>query len=119
MSGTDNVLQPAGAGGRMSERIEAMKQFIEQFPENPFPRYALAMEYKNGGQPELAAETFRTLMEKLPAYVPTYLQFGMLLEQQGQIEEARTVLTKGVEAARAAGDNHALSEIQGVLSGLD
>ena len=103
----------------MSERIEAMKQFIERYPENPFPRYALALEYKNGGEPELAVETFRALMEKLPAYVPTYLQFGMLLEQQGRIEEARAVLTKGVDAARAAGDNHALGEIQGILSGLD
>lgn len=103
----------------MSERIEAMKQFIEQYPDNPFPRYALALEYKNSGESDLAVETFRTLMERLPTYVPTYLQFGMLLEQLGQIEEARSVLTKGVDVARAAGDSHALSEIQGTLNNLD
>jgi tetratricopeptide (TPR) repeat protein len=101
-----------------SERIEAMKQFIEQYPDNPFPRYALALEYKNGGQPTEAVETFRSLIGRTPAYVPAYLQFGMVLEQLGVLDEARSIFSKGVEVAEAAGDKHALSELQGALNNL-
>jgi len=101
------------------ERIAALKQFIEQRPDDPFPRYALALEHKGAGELERAAEAFRDLVTRAPAYVPTYLQFGMILEQLGRIEEARTLLTEGVEQARRAGNTHALGEIQGVLSGLD
>lgn len=103
----------------MSERIESMKQFAQQFPDNPFPRYALALEFKNAGRADEAVATFRELNEKLPAYVPAYLQFGMLLEELGRIDEARAVLTTGVEKARAAKDQHALGELQGRLDGLD
>jgi tetratricopeptide (TPR) repeat protein len=101
-----------------AERIESMKQFLQLYPDNPFPRYALALEFKNNGQPDQAVATFQELAERLPAYVPTYLQFGMLLEQLGRFDEAKDVLTRGVEKARAAGDNHALGEIQGALDGL-
>ncbi len=103
----------------MSERIESMKQFAQQFPDNPFPRYALALEYKNAGRHEEAVATFQSLAEHLPAYVPTYLQFGKLLDDLGRIDEARAVLTRGVEKAREARDQHALGEIQGLLDGLD
>ena len=102
-----------------SERIESMRQFAEQFPDNPFPRYALALEYKNAGESEAAVETFRLLTTRLPDYVPAYLQFGMLLDQMGRIDEAREVLTTGIEKARETGNSHALGEMQGVLSGLD
>lgn len=103
----------------MSERIESMKQFVEQQPDNPFPRYALALEMKSAGQLEDAVEAFRTLRERLPTYVPTYLQYGMVLESLGRIDEAREVLTTGIEVATAAGDNHARSEIEAALDALD
>jgi tetratricopeptide (TPR) repeat protein len=102
-----------------SERIEAMKQFADQFPDNPFPRYALALEYKNSGAEEEAVAAFNQLTTRLPDYVPAYLQFGMLLEKLGRIDEARDVLTRGIEKARDAGNSHALGEMQGVLAGLD
>lgn len=103
----------------MSERIEAMKQFADQFPDNPFPRYALAQEYKSAGQTEEAVRVFQDLLSRAPDYVATYLQLGMLLGDLGRDDEARDVLSRGLEAARKAGDQHALGEIQGVLDGLD
>lgn len=102
----------------MSERLESMKQFAEQFPDNPFPRYALALEFKNAGRSDEAVQTFQALIERLPAYVPAYLQFGKLLEDLGRTDEAKAVLTTGVERAREARDSHALGEIQGLLESL-
>ena len=102
-----------------SERIEAMKQFVEQFPDNPFPRYALAMEHKTAGRHDEAIATFEVLAAKLPDYVPTYLQFGMVLTDAGRDDDAREIFKKGIDAAKAKGDAHALSELQGALAGLD
>ena len=101
-----------------TERIDAMRQFSAQFPDNPFPRYALALELKNAGRPDESLETFRALMQHLPDYVPTYLQCGMLLEELGRLEEGREVVTTGIEKARAARDNHALGELEGLLDKL-
>ena len=43
----------------------------------------------------------------------------MVLEQLGRIDDAKKVLTDGIEQARKAGNPHALSEMEGVLHGLD
>lgn len=103
----------------MSERIESMKQFSQQFPENPFPRYALALEYRNAGRTDEAVETFQALTDAFPAYVATYLQFGMLLRDAGRLDEAKAVVTRGLDAARTARDGHAGSELEGLLRELE
>jgi cytochrome c-type biogenesis protein CcmH/NrfG len=102
-----------------TDRLEAMRQFAAQQPGNPFPRYALAMELRSAGRTEDAADALRSLTADLPTYVPAWLQLGMLLDQLALVDEARTVLTQGIEQARAAGNAHALGEMQGVLAGLD
>jgi Flp pilus assembly protein TadD len=96
-----------------------LKQFIETRPDDPFPRYALAMEYKGAGNLEGAAEAFRELTTRAAGYVATYLQFGMVLEQLGRTDEARQAFTQGIEQARKAGNGHALSELESALNGLD
>lgn len=103
----------------MSERIDAMRQFIEQFPDNPFPRYALAMELKSSGQLEAAAAALSDLAARAPDYVATYLQWGMILEDLGQVENARASYARGIEAAEAAGNAHALGELRAALDALD
>lgn len=101
-----------------AERIAVLKQFIEQKPDDPFPRYALAMELKGAADLEGAAAALKDLVARVPGYVPSYLQFGTILDQLGRIEEARSVLTVGIEQARKSGNSHALSEMEGVLNGL-
>ena len=102
-----------------TDRLETMRQFADQQPGNPFPRYALAMELRSGSRLDEAADTLRMLTRDLPGYVPAWLQLGMLLDQLGLVDEARAVLTAGIERAREAGNAHALGEMQGVLDGLD
>ncbi|MBI2896490.1 MAG: tetratricopeptide repeat protein [Deltaproteobacteria bacterium] len=78
-------------------------------------RYALAMEYKNLGQPEQAAETFRELIRRSPSYVPTYLMLAQTLLGMGLPDEARTVIERGIEVAEKAGDAHTASELRDLL----
>lgn len=99
-------------------RIDAIKKFVEQSPNDPFPRYGLAMEYKNAGRAEEAVATFGELQARHPDYVPQYLMHGNLLASMHRIAEARAVYEAGIAAARKKGDGHALSELQGALDGL-
>jgi tetratricopeptide (TPR) repeat protein len=97
-------------------RIELLRGFIEQRPDDPFPRYALALEYKNAGQLELAWETFSTLMKSHGDYVAAYLHAGNTLVALGRVPEARAVFERGIEACTRRGDAHARGEIEGALA---
>ena len=83
--------------------------------EDPFVWYGLAMEYRSLERPAEALATFEALRARTPGYVPMYLMCGQMLESMGRAGDARAWLTSGIEAARAKGDAHALSELEGAL----
>ena len=95
-----------------------LQAFIAQKPRDPFPRYALALEYKNGNRPDEAEALFGDLMKLDPDYIPTYLHAGELLVKLGRKDEARAVFQTGIAAATRRGDSHARGELEGALAGL-
>jgi predicted Zn-dependent protease len=99
-------------------RIEAIKKIVEKAPHDPFPRYGLAMEYKNAGLAEEAHATFLELEAQHPDYVAQYLMHGNLLASMHRLDEARGVYERGIVAAQKKGDGHAAGELQGALQGL-
>jgi predicted Zn-dependent protease len=99
-------------------RIDIIKKIADQQPNDPFPRYGLAMEYKNAGLAEEANATFAELAARHPDYIPQYLMHGNLLASMHKLDEARAVLERGLGAARQKGDAHAASELQQALDGL-
>lgn len=96
-------------------RLEQLQQLVEQDPANSRFRYMLGMELLSLGRAAEAAATLRTLIERDPAYVPAYYQAGRAFEQAGDIDSARDCYRRGIDAARAAGDAHAASELQAAL----
>jgi tetratricopeptide (TPR) repeat protein len=101
----------------MSRRLEFLLNLTAKSAD-PFAWYGLAMEYRSLSRLEEAVTTFQELRTRAPEYVPMYLMCGQVLEQMGRIEEARSWLASGIEAARAKGDAHALSELQAALAAL-
>lgn len=96
-----------------------LRRFVEQKPGDPFPRYGLAMELKKRGQLAEAIAVFRELLARHPEYVPTYLMAANSLVEHGERAEAIDVLTRGIAAARAAGDAHARGELESALAALE
>ncbi len=103
----------------MPSRLEEIQSFIAMAPNDPFPRYGLAMEYKNLGDREAARRCFAELAVLHPTYVPQYLMHGQLLVELGEAAEAKRVLAAGVQKAQAARNFHAQSELQALLDRLD
>ena len=99
-----------------SPRLEQIRVLLRDEPDDPFLLYGLAMEYLSVDDPTAAATAFRDLMTRQPDYVPTYLMLGQTLQRLDRTEEAADVLRQGAVAAKAAGNDHALSEIQGLLA---
>lgn len=92
--------------------------FIQQKPQDPFPRYALAMEYKNGGRLEEARQTFDDLIAAIPDYTATYLHAGNVLVALGQVDRARAVYQAGIAVCVRLGDAHTRGEIESALATL-
>jgi tetratricopeptide (TPR) repeat protein len=99
-------------------RIDTLKGFIVQRPDDPFPKYALALEYKNAARLEEACEAFEALVAAHPAYTPAYLHAGNTLVALGRVADARAVYQRGIEACARAGDAHARGELEGALGTL-
>lgn len=102
----------------MPSRIDMLLGFIRANPQDPFPRYALALEYKNGGRLEEARATFDALMTANPDYTAAYLHAGNTLVALGLRDEARAVYQRGVAVCGQRGDTHARGELEGALSTL-
>ena len=99
-------------------RADTLRAFIASKPQDPFPRYALAMEYKNGGQLAEAREQFDLLMRDHVDYVATYLHAGNTCLAMGDHAAARAAFTRGIEVATRRGDAHARGELEGALGML-
>lgn len=100
------------------DRLDQLQKFVDQNPDDPFPRYALALERKGRGDAAGAAEELKALLGRKPDYLAAYLQLGMLLQQLDRPAEAREVLARGQECARAQGNQHTLSELTSALESV-
>jgi hypothetical protein len=99
------------------DRLPMLRKLAEARPGDPFPRYGLAMELAKREDDEAVA-VFETLLRDHPGYVPSYLMFGNFLVKRGDRTRAGQVLERGIDAARAAGDDHALAELSSARAEL-
>ena len=97
------------------EKIEAM---LADEPGDTFLRYSLAMELDKEGEHEASLAKFAELTRDDTPYVPAYFMAGQQLARLSRIEEARTFLRDGIEAARVQGDGHAAGEMSEFLASL-
>ena len=93
-------------------RIDQIRQFLQDSPNDSFLRYALAQELQKQGDIEAAQEAYLWLTENQPSYVATYYHLGKLLIALGEKEAALAWFNLGIEHAKAAKELHALSELQ-------
>lgn len=92
-------------------RIDQLKQFIAEDPGDPFPRYALALEYLHL-HPDLARQSFRELEDQFPNYLPTYYPAAHLCIDRGEWPEAERLFQAGIGIARQLGDRKTEGELR-------
>ena len=102
----------------MSKRLEMLEKMIASGTKDPFAFYAHAMELKSLGRLDESLAAFDRLRGLDEKYVAQYLMAGGVAQQLGKKDVARGWYEQGIARAQAAGDGHALSELQQALAQL-
>jgi predicted Zn-dependent protease len=97
------------------EKIEAM---LADDPADTFLRYSLALEREKEGDHERSLQGLAELTRDQPPYVPAFFMAGQQLVRLSRIDEARSMLRDGIDAARQQGNAHAAGEMAELLTQL-
>lgn len=102
----------------MSDRIEKLKQFLAQAPDDCFLNHALALEWIKTGNDDEAVKLFEKNLRHDSSYIATYYHFGKLLERNGQEQKAIALYEEGMKQAKTVNDMHSYNELQGAYEDL-
>ena len=100
------------------DRVEKLKEFLEQDPADSFVQHALALEYMKAGDDAEAQKLFEDILQREPAYVGSYYHLAKLFERNGNSEAAIKWYEKGMQEAKKAGENHAYNELRSAYEEL-
>ena len=100
----------------MPSRLEALEMMVSREPNDPFPYYGLALEYRSAGRLQDCVEGFRKLRAKFPDYVPMYLMAAQVSHELGVTDDARRWCLDDIEAAKRKRDSHAMGELESLLA---
>lgn len=100
------------------DRLTLLQRFVAEKPGEPFPHYGLAMELRKLGRLAEANAAFAALIERHPRYIAAYLMAGNALVEAGDRAAAMSTYERGIAAASAAGDSHALGELEAARAAL-
>ena len=77
-------------------RIEQLRVFLEESPNDPFPKYALALELM-GKENALADQYFSELLADHPNYLPTYYTAAHFYLEMEEFHKAKEIFESGIE----------------------
>jgi len=100
------------------DRIKRLSEFLVTAPNDCFVKHALGLEYVKLGEEGAARQQFEEVLQINEGYIGTYYHLAKLLERVGEEQNAITVYETGMEKAKAAGDNHAYSELRSAYEDL-
>ncbi|MGE0788872.1 MAG: tetratricopeptide repeat protein [Sandaracinaceae bacterium] len=99
-----------------ASRLEMIEKMLAAGSNEPFHHYARAMELRSLGRLDDALGAYKDVIARFPTYVPSYLMAAQLAQELERDDDAKQLATAGLERAKAAGDGHAASELEGLLN---
>ncbi|HEY9561581.1 MAG TPA: tetratricopeptide repeat protein [Anseongella sp.] len=93
-------------------RLEQLRQFIADQPDDPFLKYALATEHLKAGDQTASLTYFKELLEEHPDYLGTYYHLGKLYEELGRFPDAIETYDKGIVVAMEQKNHRTRSELE-------
>jgi Tfp pilus assembly protein PilF len=94
------------------ERVEKLKEFLEQNPADSFVQHALALEYIKTGNDVEAQKLFEDILQREPGYIGSYYHLAKLFERNGNTDLAIKWYQSGMDQAKIAGEEHAYNELK-------
>jgi hypothetical protein len=96
----------------MNNRLEILRKFVTEEPQDPFNHYALATELLKFDKTE-SRQIFEYLLNNHADYLATYYHLGALYVALGQHELAEKTYVAGTALAAKIGNEKTLKELKG------
>jgi len=100
-------------------RIALLSEILAQKPDDAFARYGLAMELSNAGNADGALAEFQNLLAAHPDYTAGYFMAAQTLVKANRPEEAKEMLSSGIDSATRTNNAHAKAEMEALLAELE
>ena len=101
------------------DRIPILEEILKEDPTNTFTLFALAKEWSNKGEFNVAIHYFNELKKIDEQYLGLYLHLGRAYEAIDEIDKALTTFREGCQVATAQNDPKSQSELQAALYNLE
>lgn len=95
---------------RNLERIELLKGYCAEEPQNPFNYYALALEFREFEIAE-AGKLFDFVIANFPNYLPVYFPAAQFFFENENHPKAKNLFEAGIELAQSLNDEKAKKEL--------
>lgn len=102
-----------------TDRLAQLRQMLQDEPGDRFLRYAIALEHKRAGRPELAAAALEALILEDPGQVPCYYQLALVLAEMGRMPDAVDTCQAGALQCLVTGDRKARAELLALKQELE
>ncbi len=102
-----------------NERIQQLNKFLLETPDDPFIKYAIALEYKKLGDLNQAEVHFAKTLESHSDYLPLFYHYGLTLIENSNQNKAVEIVEMGMELAKKQKDNHTLAELNELRESLE
>jgi predicted Zn-dependent protease len=96
----------------MNNRLEILRQFVAEEPQDPFNHYALATELLKFNKTE-SKQIFEYLLKNHADYLATYYHLGALYVELGEHKLAENAYVTGIALAGKIGNEKTLKELKG------
>lgn len=100
-------------------RIEHLKTFLTESPNDSFLKFAIAKEFEKLNNSEEALKYYLEIEDNDPNYVGLYFHLGKLYFGKGNIRKAYDTFSKGMSIAKSQKDDHAHAELASARMEID
>jgi tetratricopeptide (TPR) repeat protein len=98
--------------------LEQLKKLLAIEPNDPFVLYGLAQEHARLGDHAAALDWYDKCLAADPHYCYAYYHKARSQQALDRTSDAIATVRAGLDASKAAGDNHAASELASLLDEL-
>lgn len=99
------------------ERIAVLRKMAEAKPDDPRPRFGLALEFEKAGRWDDVVQTLHDYLQRADDEGNAWGRLGAALRHLDRDDEAKEAYRKGVEAATRHGHPTMAGEFEDVLDG--
>jgi Tfp pilus assembly protein PilF len=93
------------------DRLQLLRDFIDEEPDNAFNYYALALELREQS-PSEAESLFDYLLTKHSEYLPVYFPAAHFFAERDEIQKAGEIFARGLELAARLGEEKTFKELK-------